>query len=73
MEDFLANAYIAAVTDFRWRGIVKGQLCDAEIPNLKSEVFEAVWNDCTTGASGNLAQSARDEVLTRQIISTIPK
>lgn len=72
MEDFLANAYIATATDFRWRGVVKGQFCDAEMPNLKSEVFEAVWNDCTTGASGNAAQSARDEVLTREIIAAIP-
>jgi hypothetical protein len=72
MEDFLANAYIATVTDFRWRGVVKGQFCDAEMQGLQSEVFEAVWNACTTGASGNTAQSAQDEVLTRQIIASIP-
>ncbi len=72
MEDFLANAYIAAVTDFRWRGVVKGQFCDAETPGLQSEVLEAVWNDCTTGASGNLAQSAKDDVLTREVIAAIP-
>lgn len=72
MEDFLANAYIATATDFRWRGVVKGQFCDAEASGLQSEVFEAVWNDCTTGASGNVAQSARDEVLTRQLIAEIP-
>lgn len=80
MEDFLANAYIATVTDWRWRGIVNGVYCDDESLGLKSEVLEAVWtddprprqHDGQTGASGNQQQSARDDMLTRQIIASIP-
>lgn len=73
MEDFLANARIAAFTDIPWRGMVNGRFCtegDADFrPGLKSEELEGIWNDCQTGASGNQAQSAKDDILTRQLIA----
>jgi hypothetical protein len=65
MEDFLVNARIASVAEWKWRGGVEGEC-------------EAVWN-CLEGtsdpvsASANAAQTGRDGELTRALIAEMAR
>lgn len=71
MEDFLFNARVAAVgAQWVWRGWRNGSaVVNPPEAGLGTDEFEAAWNDCSTGATGNREQSARDDVLTRQLIA----
>lgn len=82
MEDFLVNARIVRQSrGWVWRGMVDGMFvvnptaaeCRAIIERFTArravDELEAVWTCVTTGASGNLLQSTKDENLTRELIT----
>ncbi len=69
-EDFLLNSRLVRFADFVWRGTVGGQVVINPSDRVEEEKiqFDAVWRCVTTGCSGNVAQTASEEVVTRQLI-----
>ncbi len=70
MEDFVFNARLVSVAKLVWRGLVNGKLVvDPDEQDLHSDDVEAVWRKDEGGASGDRAQSKRDDELSRRIIA----
>lgn len=85
MEDFLVNTRIARVSrGWVWRGLIEGELVvnppldrikalqDRFLVDRHADEVEAVWTDATgttAAASGNMLQTAKDDNLTRALIT----